>query len=351
MRGLPPVRILLVNDLPPGPGSGAEVYLQRLADGLAAAGDVVELFAGEVTHRGVGKLLDGWDPAARIAVRRRASAVRADVVHHHNVLRDLSVSVLGVPPGVPCMLTVHDQRLLGQPDAPGLRGTLDRRLLAPFARTVARRRVDLTVGVSSVVADRLRRAHFGRVEHVPVPAAAPCRPPRLVGDCVDVAYVGRLTEDKGLRVLSAAFDTIAARHPASRLLVAGTGPLAGWLAGRATLLGRLDAAQVSDLLGSVRVVVVPSLPALRPEGSSLSAVEAAMHGRPVLTSDDPALVELGLGVPVPAGSVPALAAALDRLLADPAEAARIGAAGQAVARARHTVDAVVGRMRELYAGV
>ena len=56
---------MLVNDLAPDVGWGTERHLERLAAGLAARGDDVELFAGEVTHTGPGKLLDLWDPFAR----------------------------------------------------------------------------------------------------------------------------------------------------------------------------------------------------------------------------------------------------------------------------------------------
>src|SRR5438094_336584 len=112
------MRILMVNDMAIESGWGVESHLTRLTEGLRAAGDTVEFFAGEVLHTGPGKMLDVWDPFARRTLRRRAERFDPDVVHYHNVVRELSVSVLGVPARVPGVMTVHEHRLLGVPDSP-----------------------------------------------------------------------------------------------------------------------------------------------------------------------------------------------------------------------------------------
>src|SRR3954469_4017845 len=107
------MRVLMVNDVAIESGWGAEAHLARLASGLRAVGDTVEVFAGERVHAGASKALDLWDPWARRQVADRARRFGADVIHHHNVLRELSVSVLGVPSGTPTVMTVHEHRLLG----------------------------------------------------------------------------------------------------------------------------------------------------------------------------------------------------------------------------------------------
>ena len=118
--------------------------------------------------------------------------------------------------------------------------------------------------MSEPVANRLRAAGFPRVTTVAAPAPIPVCPPRPPDDCSDLAYVGRLSEDKGLFVLLQAWRLISERHPTSRLLIAGDGPLKDDLAQvgdeSVSFLGRLDAEGVSRLLGSVRAVAVPSLP-------------------------------------------------------------------------------------------
>jgi glycosyltransferase involved in cell wall biosynthesis len=352
------VRVLLTNDLPlTADGGGAEVYLRRLVAGLRAAGDEVRVVAPPRPHRGAARALDLWDPVARRRLGAAAAAFRPDVVHHHNVFRELSVSVFGVPAGVPCLLTLHDLRLLPTPDPSlsGARRAVDRLVKRPLDLRSARRAVDTVLVAATAVADRLCSLGFHRVRQVPVPVDEPLVPPRPLDDCQDIAFAGRLSADKGLPVLLAAFDRLAGAHPGARLLLAGDGPLRGRLpvaGGRVRLLGRLDAAGMSRLLGSVRAVAVPTLPAVLPHGSSLVAAEAAMHGRPVVCSDDPGTREvvdrLGHGLVVPAGDPAALAAALDRLLDSAAEAARLGDSGRAAVAAVHGVPAVAAATRSAY---
>jgi glycosyltransferase involved in cell wall biosynthesis len=351
-----------VNDLAPDAGWGTETHLRRLARGLAANGDDVELFAGEIQHTGVAKALDLWDPFARRRLAERAKAFRPDVVHHCNVVRELSVSVLGVPRGTPTVMTVLDQRIVGvgDYDMRSARGMLDGLVKRPFDQVVARRRLDAALAVSAPLADMLRRAGFRGVEHVPVYALDPQVPLQPVTANRDVGYLGRLTPDKGIGVLAAAFERLAGRFPDARLVVAGDGPERVPLeelgrrlgAGRVVLLGRLDEPEISAHLAAVRMLAVPSLPAVRPEGSPLAAVEAALHGRPLVTSDDPGLVEilriLGAGEAVPAGDPDALATALERVLADDEMATRWSEASRRAAAATFAPDVVTARVREIH---
>jgi len=356
------VRVLLVNDIAPDAGWGTETHLRRLASGLAEAGDEVELFAGEVEHRGAAKLLDLWDPFARKSLRKRAEAFRPDVVHHLNVVRELSVSVLGVPSGTPTVMTVLDQRILGAGDYDrrSVRGALDAYVKRPFDTKVARRRLDASIAVSEPIAAKLRAAGFRGVEHVPVYALDPVVPLQPVTANRDVAYAGRLTPDKGIGVLVEAFESVATRFADARLLVAGDGSerqrvadLAARLGpDRVQLLGRLDEAGISRLFAAARVVVLPSLPSVRPEGSPLTAVEAALHGRPIIASDDPGLVEivrvLGAGGCVPAGNAGALADALTEVLTDDDLARRWGEAARTAAAATYAPARVTERVRAVH---
>ena len=352
------MRVLLVNDLSttdPERG-GAEVYVDRLAAALARAGHEIDVFAGEVRHTGAERVLDLWDPRARARLVNRVQQTRPDVVHFHNVLRELSVAALLVP--APRVLTAHDMRLAGtvDPRAGSLRGLVDRQLKRRLDRAVARRGLDEIVAVSEPVAESLRAAGFSRVTTLPPPAPVPVGSPRGPDDCSDLAYVGRLSEDKGLFVLLQAWRLISERHPTSRLLVAGDGPLRDDLhtAGDESVrfLGRLDGSGVSRLLGSVRGVVVPSLPRLRPEGTPLAVVDAAAHGRPVIGSDDPGIAALAAVLPgcitSPAGDVRALAAHLDQLLNEPTHAARLGRANAEASRLEHAPEQLAARMEPIY---
>jgi glycosyltransferase involved in cell wall biosynthesis len=354
------LRILHVNDRPIGERGGAEVNLARLVDAQTAAGDEPLTWGGEVEHTGVGRLLDLWDPRARRQLRRRVAEQRPDVVHLHNVVRELSPSVLGAAGAVPVVMTVHDLRVLGGGEHhwPDPRAVADRWVLAPLTRHQSRRHLAAAIAVSEVVADAVRAMGVQRVVSVPVPAPPPAVPPHPVEDCWDVVFAATLAPDKGAQVLLEAFGRIAERHPRARLVLAGDGPerarlLAAARDQRVVLPGRLDGNGVSAAMGRARVVVVPSLPALRREGSSLTAAEAARHGRPVISSDDPAAAEVARSVGgdvVPAGDVEALAARLEHWLSEPEQAAAAGRRAESLS-GRFDLAASAAQVRAVYESV
>lgn len=361
MGSVPPMRVLLVNDLPPGRIGGAEQYLDRLIGGLEAAGDVVDVFAGQVTHDGPAKVLDVWDPRAAHLVAERARAFGADVVHHHNVARELSVSVLTATPERATVVTLHDHRLLGVGDVPdrGLAGLVQRYVKRPLDRRVAVSRVDAAVAVSPSLEARARAAGFRHVVHVPQPGRLPTAPLRDVRSCRDVLFAGRLSRDKGVLVLLEAFAEIAGSFPDAQLRIAGDGPereaveaAAGRLPGRAEVLGALDQSRVSTELAAARVVVIPSLPAVRPEGASLVTVEAALHGRPVVIGEDPAVREvadaLGGAVSVTPCDPGTLADAIGRVLSDDELAVGLGETARRAALERHDPVRVAERVRVVH---
>ncbi len=360
------MRVLLVNDYSVETGYGAEAYVRRLAAGLAAAGDEVLLWAGEVIHEGAGRWRDVWDPAARRGLARRIDEWGPDIVHFHNIVRECSASVLTAVRQAPAVLTVHDHRILGVPDqrGRGLSGWLNARGAKLAGRTVARtarRQLAATMAVSDELADLLRAGHFPEVSVVPVPVEQPVDPPKPVAGCSDIAFVGRLSGDKGPDVAISAFRRIAAGYPRTQLVMAGDGPmrpelerLAQPMDGRVQFLGRLDPAEVSRLIGAARFVVAPSVPYRRPEGSPIVVGETAAHGRPLIASDDPGLraaaERLGGTITVPAGDVGALAAAMSQLLSDDHQVATLGAAAHAAVFARHGLDVVTAAVRQVYRG-
>lgn len=186
------------------------------------------------------------------------------------------------------------------------------------------------------------------------PLGPPASPPL-------VAYVGRLSARKGPDVLLRAMASLGDRHPAARLVFCGDEfgggeAIASELRALAARLGVAERVElqpfredVTDLLQAATVVVSPSV---LPESFGLILLEAMASGRAVIASDHGGPRELVVdgetGFLVPPGDEAALAAALDRLLADPALATRLGEAGRARARARFSLDASVRRFEELY---
>jgi glycosyltransferase involved in cell wall biosynthesis len=103
-------------------------------------------------------------------------------------------------------------------------------------------------------------------------------------------YVGRLSPEKGLEDLLAAFRLVHTRHPDSKLELAGSGPMKDSLIERAaelgisanvTFLGSRDIEELAELYVGSDVLVLPS----HSEPWGLVANEALSYGCPVIVSD------------------------------------------------------------------
>lgn len=155
-----------------------------------------------------------------------------------------------------------------------------------------------------------------------------------------ILFFGAWRKMKGLPLLMEAFDLLAERDPRVRLTIAGPpvpeeGEAARVLPWAERHGDRVEVRpdyvpleRVPELFGRARVVVLPYL-----AGYQSGVVHLAMTmGRAVVASDvgdlPSAVADGETGVVVPSGDVPALVAALERLLGDPALAERFGAAGR-----------------------
>jgi glycosyltransferase involved in cell wall biosynthesis len=149
----------------------------------------------------------------------------------------------------------------------------------------------------------------------------------------NIISLGRLAYEKGFDLLVYAFASVAARHPAWGLRVFGEGPLRPeleTLARRLGLSGRVSfpgfTPRPSEALRRSDLFVLPS----RSEGFGNVLTEAMACGLPVVSFDCPSgprhIIRDGVdGVLVPPRDVPALAAALERLMGDRGARARLAA--------------------------
>jgi glycosyltransferase involved in cell wall biosynthesis len=161
-----------------------------------------------------------------------------------------------------------------------------------------------------------------------------------LGDGPLVLYAGRLVIEKGAAVLAAAWPQVRAD---AKLVVAGDGPSEVFPAAnggaRIRMLGPLPRAELPVAYRAAELALLPSIPTPRfKEPWGLVCNEAMEQGRPMVATTAVGAVAGGLvrdgetGLVVAPGDAAALAAAVDRLLGDPALRRRLGdAARDAVA--------------------
>jgi len=148
---------------------------------------------------------------------------------------------------------------------------------------------------------------------------------RRAGPGEHLLFLGRISEEKGLPILMAAWDHLTAKNSATLpLLLAGTGPMedvaSQWAAGHDNVryLGLCAKEQCEALLVRAAAVVVPSASV---ETFGLTVVEAMVAGVPAVAADHSSLAELvqdGVtGILYRPGEVISLAAAIERIVSNP----------------------------------
>lgn len=180
----------------------------------------------------------------------------------------------------------------------------------------------------------------------------------LAADAKVVGFVGRLVREKGILELFAAFKRVRERVPEARLLVVGPEDRVKADAVSARTAADYDIADsavfvgyrndMPELYAAMDVCVLPS----HREGFPRSPMEASAMGVPCVATNIRGcrqVVRPDLnGLLVEVGDEAALASAICRILEDPSLAARMGAAGRALAREQFDERDVFARVREAY---
>jgi glycosyltransferase involved in cell wall biosynthesis len=257
---------------------------------------------------------------ASFARAARRAARDADLVHAH-----------WLPSGAVALTT-------GKPFVVQLWGTDVE--LARRARQVAWRvlsRARLTICASNALAESARE--LGAREVRVIPSAVEL--PQQVGEPAEppeVLFVGRLSAEKGILELVQAAAGM-------KLTVAGDGPLRSQVPGA---LGFVPHHELPPLYERAAVVAVPS----HREGFGVACAEAMAAGRPVVASAVGGLLDLVVdgetGLLVPPRDVPALHAALERLLGDAELRGRLGEAGRRRVQEHFSWPAVTDRTIQAY---
>ena len=327
-----PLRILVVhNRYRTAQPSGEDRVVDREMALLAAAGHRVSSFerrsddiAAMPPHvKATVALRVPWNGAARAELRHRLHADPPDVVHVHNTFPLLSPSVVAAcsDTGVPAVATLHNYRLVcpsgtryrdgrvctdctARRPLPAVRhGCYRNSRLAtlPLAVGVAAGRRWWASGIARFFC--ISEAQRGALVLAGFPPErltvkhnfVPDPPQRRERPGTHLLYLGRLTEEKGLRLLMAAWDGLGTQRPGVPLVLAGTGPLhdevARWAHGRddAVCLGIRSEAECSRLLAGATAVVAPSL---WQEPFGLVVAEAMAAGVPAVAAGHGAFTEL-----------------------------------------------------------
>jgi D-inositol-3-phosphate glycosyltransferase len=362
---------------------GQNVHVAALADALTRRGDRVTVYTRaddpglpervttpdgyDVVHVPAGPArpvpkddLFGYMPAFAAYLHESFSAFRPDVVHTHFWMSGLAGTEAARPLDIPVVHTFHalgsvKLRHQGSADtSPAERLEVEQRL----ARTVDR----VLATCSDEVAELVRMgAPRSSVSVVPCGVDLETfTPDRNRTPGRRVVSVGRLVPRKGFDVVIEA----AARLPDVELVVAGGGGdaeperarlrlLADSLGAgdRVRLVGQVARADMPSLLRSADVVVCT--PWYEPFG--IVPLEAMACGVPVVTSAVggflDTVVDQVTGVLVPPKDPAALAAALGRLLDDPARAAAMGRAGRERAVSSYSWPSVAAETARVYADV
>jgi alpha-maltose-1-phosphate synthase len=376
---------LLTREYPPDVYGGAGVHVEFLARELRALTDVEVHCWGEGADAGVVRhrapaALDGANDALRtfaVDLSMTAALQGRDLVHSHTWYANLAGHLAKLLHGVPHVLTAHSLEPLRPWKAEQLGGGY---ALSSWAERTAMESADAVIAVSAGMrADILAcypaldpaRVHVIRngidtAAYRPDPRTGaldkigidPARPYAL--------FVGRITRQKGVPHLLRAARRI---DPAAQLvLCAGVPDTPALDSEFSALFAELSAVRdgvhwipamlprpdVVQLLTHAAAFVCPSvyeplgIVNLEAMACGTAVVASAVGGIPEVVRDG----ETGLLVPYhedrPEEFETGLAEALDRVLGDPAAAARMGEAGRERAVREFGWDTVAARTAELY---
>jgi alpha-maltose-1-phosphate synthase len=382
---------LLTREYPPEVYGGAGVHVEYLARELDRLVDVtVHCFgadrAGAVAHR-PWELLRGNPALEAVSVDLAMAAAVADaqLVHSHTWYANLGGHIAKLMHGVPHVATVHSLEPLRPWKAEQLGGGY---AVSSWIERTALEAADAVIAVSAGHRRDLLACYPaidpGRVsvigngidtdEYRPDPATGlverngvdPTRP--------YVLFVGRITRQKGLTYLLDAAEVI---DPEAQLVIcagaADTPELAAEIEAKLERIRRaregvvwiermLEKPELIQLLTHATVFVCPSI--YEPLGIvNLEAMACATPVVATATGGIPEVVEDGVtGLLVPFDPVDdpsrtprdpdafarAIAEGVDRLLHDPAEAARMGEAGRKRAVAHFGWGRIAEQVRDLY---
>jgi glycosyltransferase involved in cell wall biosynthesis len=306
----------------------------------------------EVLELGRRSKLDVWRWAPFVRLLRSG---RVDVVHSHKFGSNLWTAALSPLSDVPVLLAhEHTWSFTGKP----LRRIVDRELIARAATTflaVSASDRQKMIELERIPPEKVRFVPNGIPDPVPGDGARVRAMLDIPPTAPVIGTVCALRPQKAVEVALDAVERLVAAQPELRFVVVGDGPErprlerdAARLGGRAHFLGRRPNTEIPDLVAAMDVVVCSS----SFEGTPLAVLEWMAAAKAIVATDVggiPAIIEDGVeGLLVPPGDPAALAAAIARLLDDPAERARLGAAARRRQQEQFRLEDMLDVLQDLY---
>ena len=348
-------------------GPANSIHLQRWAAAMVGRGHAVSVISQQRVDR---SLLPAqadvhWLPHAgqlgyftnALALRRHLASWRPELLNVHYAS---GYGTTGALAGFrPTLLSVWGSDVYDFPYESASKGWLLRKVL---------RRATAIASTSHAMADQVRRLtperHAVAVTPFGVDLARFSAQPRRDGP-LTLGIVKSLAPKYGVDLLLRAFAglcadaEVRAAQPACRLLIVGDGPQRDALVQLAAQLGITERTQfvgavahtdVPHWLNQLDIYAAPSR--LDSESFGVAVIEACACGLPVVVSDAGGLPEVvvdgATGLVVPRDDVPALQAALKRLVLDAALRDRLGRQGRAHVERHYEWRRCVDRMERCY---
>lgn len=291
------------------------------------------------------------DPSLVFKLRRALREIAPDIAHSHLIHADLyglcAAKLAGI--GVLISSRHNDDQFRHHPVWRRISPWLWRATSGGIAISAAIK--DFMIQVEGAPSEKIHVARYGLPEtwvadaELRAARQGLCAELRLDEDALLLGIVCRLVEQKGVAYALRAFQRMRARFPTAHLVIAGDGELRSELETLAAELGiaahvhwlgwRRDAA---TMIGAFDALLLPS----QWEGFGLVLLEAMARRVPVIASRVSAIPEVVVhgetGLLVAPRDVDALAAAMNRLLADHALRQHMGLLGAARLEERFSVE-------------
>lgn len=345
------MKILFVNDYMECIG-GTEVYIDALTQALRQQGHQVSHFYGSTNFKetfkqrnslkGYSKRILNFHQLSEF--RKVIEKVQPDIIHLHNIFNEVTPLIVLAAGKRPVVMTLHDYSIVqavfspesrnGKPckksvcpgciNCVGAKGMVYERIKR-WIHSFFLNRINLFIAPSQYMTDSI--SNNSSFKPITLHNGFPLLETLPLQYYTHLLYVGRLTEDKGIRTLIDAMPLIVNQFPKAHLSIAGEGELEEklhravekmQLTKTISFLGKLSSKEILKQYQKATLVVIPSK---WPENLPTVGIEATSVGRPIVATKVGGIPEVVLdgktGILFEAQNVDQLVSAVSKLLSQP----------------------------------